>query len=56
MYNRNWSAIGAPVLTLPIGKDPDGLPMGLQVVGGYLRDGELIDFGRHLERLLSEGA
>ncbi len=33
-----WTLCGAPALTIPSGKGPHGLPLGLQVVGAVNRD------------------
>ena len=33
---------GHPAVTLPAGKDPQGLPFGLQIVGPYRRDNLLL--------------
>lgn len=33
-----WTLAGLPALTLPVGRGPLGLPLGLQIVGGYLED------------------
>jgi Asp-tRNA(Asn)/Glu-tRNA(Gln) amidotransferase A subunit family amidase len=37
-----WTLAGLPALTLPTGLGPRGLPLGLQVVGGYLEDPVLL--------------
>ena len=34
--------MGHPAVTLPAGKDPQGLPFGLQIVGRYRRDNFLL--------------
>ena len=33
VFNRVWSALGAPAITVPAGAGPSGLPLGVQVVG-----------------------
>ncbi len=33
IFNRAWSALGVPAITVPAGQGPSGLPLGLQVVG-----------------------
>src|SRR6202000_1401519 len=33
-FNKMWSALGAPCLALPFGSGRNGLPIGLQLVGG----------------------
>ncbi|HYA37254.1 MAG TPA: amidase [Candidatus Methylomirabilis sp.] len=37
-----WTLCGAPALTLPSGLGAHGLPLGLQIVGGYLQDARLL--------------
>lgn len=45
--------IGHPALTLPAGKDPQGLPFGLQVVGPYRGDNFVLGASRALESLFA---
>jgi Asp-tRNA(Asn)/Glu-tRNA(Gln) amidotransferase A subunit family amidase len=33
-----WTLVGVPALTLPAGRGPHGLPLGLQIVGPYRQD------------------
>lgn len=37
-----WTLCGAPAITLPSGLGAHGLPLGLQLVGGYLQDARLL--------------
>lgn len=37
-----WTLCGAPAITLPSGLGAHGLPLGLQLVGGYLEDARLL--------------
>jgi Asp-tRNA(Asn)/Glu-tRNA(Gln) amidotransferase A subunit family amidase len=37
-----WTLAGLPALTLPAGRGPHGLPLGLQVAGGYLQDATVL--------------
>jgi amidase len=49
-----WAAIatlnGFPATTIPIGHDPGGLPIGMQIIGGYLDDNTTIHFAELVER------
>ncbi len=45
--------MGHPALTLPAGKDPSGLPFGIQVVGPYRGDNFLLGVCRSLEALFA---
>lgn len=33
VFNRAWSALGTPVVNVPAGTGPSGLPLGVQIVG-----------------------
>lgn len=35
LFNRNWTLLGAPCVTLPVGSGPKGLPLGVQLVAPY---------------------
>ena len=35
---------------MPIGKSPEGLPIGVQIIGGYLEDRSTIAFAELIER------
>lgn len=51
IMNVPWTHAGLPVLCLPIGTGPRGLPLGVQVVGRYGEDHALPTLGRLLETL-----
>jgi len=42
--------VGLPATTMPIGKSPEGLPIGAQIIGGYLEDRTTIAFAELIER------
>jgi Asp-tRNA(Asn)/Glu-tRNA(Gln) amidotransferase A subunit family amidase len=46
-----WTLIGAPALTLPTGFGPNRLPLGVQLVGHFDRDSDLIRAARWFESL-----
>ena len=35
LFNRNWTLLGVPCVTIPTGRGPNGLPLGVQFVGAY---------------------
>ncbi|MGA9031980.1 MAG: amidase family protein, partial [Sulfuricaulis sp.] len=37
-----WTLCGVPALTIPSGLGAHGMPLGLQLVGGYLQDARLL--------------
>ena len=49
-----WAGIatlnGLPATTAPIGHSDDGLPIGVQIIGGYLEDRTTIAFADLIER------
>lgn len=45
-----WTLMGVPAVTFPVGYGPAGLPLGLQVVGGYLADRKTLDVARWCSR------
>ncbi len=56
MFNAPWTQFAMPCLTLPAGKGPDGLPVGIQLVGRRHNDEKLIEVALWAERHLAQGA
>ena len=42
VFNSPWSYTGLPTVTIPSGRSPDGLPLGLQLVGRAWGEAELL--------------
>ncbi len=53
VMNLPWTQAGLPAINLPAGKNQDGLPMGLQVVGNWYKDESLLFWAKELEKVLS---
>jgi aspartyl-tRNA(Asn)/glutamyl-tRNA(Gln) amidotransferase subunit A len=58
LFNRGWNAFvypfnqsGNPALSVPNGFGADGLPTGLQIVGHWWRDRDVLRLGAILERV-----
>jgi Asp-tRNA(Asn)/Glu-tRNA(Gln) amidotransferase A subunit family amidase len=47
-----WTFLGFPTITLNAGLSPDGMPLGLQVVGAPKADYQLLQTGAWCERVL----
>ncbi|HEX2150968.1 MAG TPA: amidase, partial [Stellaceae bacterium] len=52
VFNALWTVLYMPCLTLPSGEGPDGLPVGIQLVGRRNDDARLLDVGLWVERTL----
>lgn len=52
VMNLPWTQAGLPVINLPAGKSPNGLPLGLQVVGNWYKDESLLFWAKDLEKTL----
>lgn len=48
-----WTLLGVPALTLPVGFGPQGLPLGLQIVGTLQGDARLLCVARWIERAVA---
>jgi len=55
VFNRMWSLLGVPAVTLPAGRGPNGLPLGVQFVGRYDTDLRLLQVCEDVERWLAGG-
>lgn len=42
VFNRAWTLFGTPCVTIPCGKGPSGLPLGVQLVGAFDADSALL--------------
>jgi Asp-tRNA(Asn)/Glu-tRNA(Gln) amidotransferase A subunit family amidase len=51
--NLPWTQLGFPAVNIPTEKDPDGLPMGLQVIGKWDMDEELLTWSEDIEKVVS---
>jgi Asp-tRNA(Asn)/Glu-tRNA(Gln) amidotransferase A subunit family amidase len=54
VMNLPWTQIGFPALNLPAGKSEAGLPMGLQVIGKWDADEELLAWAEGIEKVVSQ--
>jgi len=52
LWCRAWTLLGLPCLHLPLGTGPNGLPIGLQLIGPPMDDAKLLQAGSLLHPLL----
>lgn len=55
-FIRIWSLLHNPSITLPVARGPNGLPLGLQLVGHVKEDARLLYFARCVEDVLGSQA
>lgn len=53
LFNRNWTLLGVPCITLPAGKGSQGLPIGVQLVGRYDDDARLLTWAEWVRHALA---
>lgn len=52
-FNRLWTLLGTPCLTIPVLNGPRNLPVGIQVIGAFGADENVIAVAKALEKLFS---
>jgi len=52
VFNRGWTLFGVPCVTLPFGAAPNGLPLGVQLVGAFDADMRLLAWAQWAEKSL----
>jgi Asp-tRNA(Asn)/Glu-tRNA(Gln) amidotransferase A subunit family amidase len=55
-FNRAWTTLGVPCITLPFGRGDAGLPLGVQFVSVLGADSKLLALGTKFEALLADQA
>jgi len=53
IFNRIWTLLGVPCVTVPAYTGPNGLPIGVQVVGPYGSDGQTLYWADWVSRALA---
>jgi amidase len=53
LFNRNWTLLGVPCVMVPAGRGPKGLPLGVQLVGGYDEDERVLRCAHWVAQILS---
>jgi Asp-tRNA(Asn)/Glu-tRNA(Gln) amidotransferase A subunit family amidase len=52
IFQVTWTLLGVPCLNLPVGVGPNGLPVGIQLIGRRHDDKTILALGQHLMREL----
>jgi Asp-tRNA(Asn)/Glu-tRNA(Gln) amidotransferase A subunit family amidase len=52
LFNRNWTLLGAPCVTIPFGRGAKGLPLGVQIVGRYDQDARVLQIAEWVRQVL----
>jgi Asp-tRNA(Asn)/Glu-tRNA(Gln) amidotransferase A subunit family amidase len=53
LFNRVWTLLGWPCVTVPCAHGPNGLPLGIQIVGQAAADARTLAAAAWLERVLA---
>ena len=54
LFNRMWTLLGTPCIHLPCAHGPQGLPLGVQVIGPSGADRDLLSAADWMHRVLLE--
>ena len=52
IFNRMWTVLGVPSITLPAGIGVNGLPLGVQLVGAFNNDNQLVSIADWVRKQL----
>jgi Asp-tRNA(Asn)/Glu-tRNA(Gln) amidotransferase A subunit family amidase len=52
LFNRVWTLLGAPCVTIPAGNGPQGLPLGVQIIGAYDDDERVLRIAEWIRQAL----
>ncbi|RLC02825.1 MAG: amidase [Deltaproteobacteria bacterium] len=53
IMNLPWTHAGVPVVSIPCGKSEKSLPFGLQIIGQFMQDENLLSVAANIEKLMA---
>jgi len=56
IFNRAWTLLGLPCVTIPYGKGAHGLPLAVQLVGAHEADMPLLAWAHWTDSVLNSGS
>ena len=51
IYTISVNLAGLPGMSIPAGFDPKGLPVGLQLIGQYFNEAQLLNVAHHYQQV-----
>lgn len=49
IYTVNVNLAGLPGISIPFGEDSEGLPIGVQIIGNYFKEADVLNIANHIE-------
>jgi len=50
-----WTMLGVPAVTVPVASGPNGMPIGVQLIGAWDRDRELLAIAHRIDERVRAG-
>jgi len=56
VFNRLWTMLGVPAVSIPVASGPSGLPIAVQLIGAWDRDRDLLAIAHSIEQRVRAGS
>lgn len=56
VFNRMWTLLGLPCVTIPCNRGPVGLPVGVQIIGRFRSDKKTLEIAAWIERQIRQSS